>query len=143
MLGCKRILKVSCGGIANMPLGNLSNQISQYFKPSHVSAVGNLLGYSTEIGNSTRSYIRNFWEKGTAKPVAGHLHHGKKLDGYNKNLYIKVWGGVRNSNSSQGWRPSEFRRQKNMWETKMQYKTGREFIMWNMIRGKRKYAEFF
>jgi len=71
-----------------MPLGNLSNQISHYFKPSQVSALGNLLGYSTQIGNSTRSYIRNFWEKGTAKPYPGHMHHGKRLNGYNKNLYV-------------------------------------------------------
>ena len=85
---CKRILTVSCVGIANMPLGNLSNQISHYFKPSQVSALGNLLGYSTQIGNSTRSYIRNFWEKGTAKPYPGHMHHGKRLNGYNKNLYV-------------------------------------------------------
>jgi len=40
------------------------------------------------------------------------------------------------------WRPSEFQRHKNSWDTKMKYKTGREIIMWNMIRGKSKYAEF-
>ena len=51
-------------------------------------------------------------------------------------LQIKVWGGP------DTWRPSEIQRmRKRSWETKMKYKTGREFIMWNKIRGKSKYAE--
>jgi len=127
---------VSCTGTPKMSLGRISYQISNYFTAGRVSALNNLFGYSTQVGNSTRSYVRNFWEKGTAMPVRGHLHKGKRLDGYNKNLYIKLWGGPRL------WRPSEFHRKKKSWETKMTYKTGREQIMWNMIRGKSKYAEF-
>ena len=49
-----------------------------------------------------------------------------------------MWGGQRN------WRPSEVHRlRKRSYETKMKYKSGREFIMWNMIKGKSKYAEYF
>ena len=119
-----------------MPLGIVRSQLSSYFNVSQVLG-SNFFGFSTHFGNSTRSYIRNFWSKKTARPVPSHMHKGKRLDGFNKNLYIKVWGGPDN------WRPSEIQRmRKRSWETKMKYKTGREFIMWNMIRGKSKYAEF-
>jgi len=121
-----------------MPLGNVSRLLSNYLNSGSVSSLNNFLGFSTLTGNSSRSYIRNFWNKPTAMPAPGHMHQNKRLDGNNKNLYIKLWGGHRN------WRPSEVRRlRKRSYETKMQYKTGREFIMWNMIRGKSKYAEYF
>ena len=90
---------VSCTGTPKMSLGRLSYQISNYFTAGRVSALSNLPGYSTQVGNSTRSYVRNFWEKGTAMPARGHMHKGKRLDGYNKNLYVSYkslgfrWGG--------------------------------------------------
>jgi len=119
-----------------MQLGNVT-RLSNYLNPVGVSSLNNILGFSTLMGNSSRSYIRNFWNKKTAMPVPGHMHKNKRLDGNNKNLYIKLWG-------TNTWRPSEIKRLRNRsYEQKMKYKTGREFIMFNMIRGKSKYAEYF
>jgi len=121
-----------------MPIANASSKISGYLKPIGVSSLNNFWGFSTFIGNSSRSYIRNFWNQKTAMPVPGHMHKHKRLDSHNKNLYIKLWGG------DGAWRPSEIARlRKRSYESKMKYKTGREFIMHNMIRGKSKYAEYF
>jgi len=120
-----------------MQFGNVTRCLSNYLNPVGVSSLNNILGFSTSMGNSSRSYIRNFWNKPTAMPVPGHMHKNKRLDGHNKNLYIKLWG-------TNTWRPSEIKRLRNRsYEQKMKYKTGREFIMFNMIRGKSKYAEYF
>jgi len=126
-----------------MSLQNASNLFSKCIQ-TNVSALASLSGFSTQIGNSSRGYIRDFWKKPTAMPTPGHLHKSKTLDGHNKRLYIKVPGKGGNGKGNKSWRPSYYRTlTKSGYDTKMKYKTGREFIMWNMIRGKSKYAEYF
>ena len=73
-----------------MPLGNVSRLLSNYLNSGSVSSLNNFLGFSTLTGNSSRSYIRNFWNKPTAMPVPGHMHQNKRLDGNNKNLYVRI-----------------------------------------------------
>ena len=73
-----------------MPIANASSKISGYLKPIGVSSLNNFWGFSTFIGNSSRSYIRNFWNQKTAMPVPGHMHKHKRLDSHNKNLYVSL-----------------------------------------------------
>lgn len=117
-------------------------RMSNCLQGNNLSNVNSLAGFSTYFGTSVRSYIRNFWAKPTAFPVPGHMHKSKSLDGHNKligNKGLKLWG----TSGANNWRPSEIRRtRKRSYEAKMQYKTGREFIMQNMLRGKKKFAEF-
>ena len=73
-----------------MPLGNVSRLLSNYLNSGSVSSLNNFPGFSTLTGNSSRSYIRNFWNKPTAMPAPGHMHQNKRLDGNNKNLYVRI-----------------------------------------------------
>ena len=75
---------------SRMQLGNVTRCLSNYLNPVGVSSLNNILGFSTSMGNSSRSYIRNFWNKPTAMPVPGHMHQNKRLDGNNKNLYVRI-----------------------------------------------------
>ena len=76
--------------LSRMQLGNVT-RLSNYLNPVGVSSLNNILGFSTLMGNSSRSYIRNFWNKKTAMPVPGHMHKNKRLDGNNKNLYVSIF----------------------------------------------------
>ena len=70
-----------------MSLQIASNLFSKCIQ-TNVSALASLSGFSTQIGNSSRGYIRDFWKKPTAMPTPGHLHLAKTLDGHNKRLYV-------------------------------------------------------
>ena len=87
-VGFNRILIVSRTSVTRMPLESIRCHLSTVCRAINVSTLNDLSGFSTQFGNSTRSYIRNFWAKGTALPHPGHRQHGKRLDGYNKNLYV-------------------------------------------------------
>ena len=77
--------------LSRMQFGNVTRCLSNYLNPVGVSSLNNILGFSTSMGNSSRSYIRNFWNKPTAMPVPGHMHKNKRLDGHNKNLYVSIF----------------------------------------------------
>ena len=82
-----RKVQQSIVNVSSMPLGVVRSQVLSYVNVNHVLN-SNFFVFSTQFGNSTRSYIRNFWSKKTARPMPGHMHKGKRLDGYNKNLYV-------------------------------------------------------
>ena len=141
-VSCLRLLTDPVIVSTKMSFTSALLRTSNCIQGNNLSNWNNLSRFSTYFRTSVRSYIRNFWAKPTAYPVPGHMHKSKTLDGHNKvigNKGLKLWG----TSSARSWRPSEIRRiRKRSFESKMQYKTGREFIMENMIRGKKKFAEF-
>lgn len=73
-----------------MSLRSVSRLISNCLNPTAVPSLYNF-GFSTLMGNSTRSYIRNFWNRKTAIPVPGHMHKNKRFDGNNKGLRVSIF----------------------------------------------------